>query len=161
MVKKYNYYSLFIWVITLQLIGFLIGRITQSSIDTWYIAIQRSSLTPPNYIFPFAWITLYIMIAIAGWLLWARTDLRHLISIKISKVFYILQIVSNWLWSPLFFYYHLTGVALFCIILIIVFTSVVIYKAYNDLSLVSLLLTPYAAWSIFACYLNFYIWFYN
>jgi len=160
-VKKYNYYSLFAWIIIFQFIGYFIGTITKSSIDTWYVGLQRSILTPLNYIFPIAWTALYIMIATAGWLLWSNKDLKHSIAIKTSKIFYILQIILNWLWSPLFFYYHFTGVALLCIILIISFTTIVIYKAYNELSLASILLIPYVAWSSFACYLNFYIWFYN
>lgn len=161
MIKKYNYLSLFVWIISFQFIGWIMGKVTQSNLETWYLGLQKSSLTPPNYIFPIAWITLYLMISIAGWLLWSETLVNDSKKLKISKIFYVLQIILNWLWSPLFFYYHFTGLALFCIILMVTFTSLIIYKAYNELSSVSILLVPYILWSSFACYLNFYIWLYN
>ena len=33
----------------------------------WYNNLKKSSLTPPNYIFPVVWTILYIMIAISGY----------------------------------------------------------------------------------------------
>lgn len=161
MIKKYNYLNLFIWVMSFQFIGFIMGEVTRSNIETWYVGLKKSSLTPPNYIFPIAWIALYFMISIAGWLLWSETFVNDSKKLKTSKICYILQITLNWLWSPLFFYYHVTGLALFCIMLMIVFTFLIIYKVYNQLPTVSILLVPYLLWSSFACYLNFYIWFYN
>lgn len=137
------------------------GVISQQGIDGWYQQLSRSELTPPNYLFPIVWTTLYIMIATAGWALWSDNKITEDKSIKKAKISYILQALLNWSWSPLFFYYHLPGTALICVLLIVLFTSIVVYNSYKKLPLVSILLIPYVIWSSFACYLNFYIWMYN
>ena len=36
----------------------------------WYETLRKPSWTPPNWLFGPVWSTLYIMIAVAGWLVW-------------------------------------------------------------------------------------------
>ncbi|MBK2005765.1 tryptophan-rich sensory protein [Francisella orientalis] len=40
-------------------IGGVIGSFTKPEISTWYSTLHRSTLTPPNYVFPIAWTILY------------------------------------------------------------------------------------------------------
>jgi len=156
--EKKNYVLLIIWVILLMLIGSGIGFLTKPSVDTWYLTLNRSSLTPPSYVFGTAWSILYAMIAISGWFIWESKSFSQL---KLIKILYVLQLVLNWSWTPLFFSYHYTSLALFCIALILVLTIAIIIKAYKQLIQVSFLLLPYITWLLFAGYLNFYIWQYN
>ena len=39
----------------------------------WYETLRKPSWTPPNWLFGPVWSVLYIMIAVAGWLVW-RAD---------------------------------------------------------------------------------------
>lgn len=156
--KHKTYTSLIIWIATLLLIGSSIGSINKSSIDSWYVTLNQSSLTPPNYFFGIAWSILYSMIAISGWLIWRSETFSRL---KIIKILYAIQLILNWSWTPLFFTYHLTGISLLCIILIIVLITSLIIVSYQKLFTSSLLLIPYLLWSVFAAYLNLYIWLYN
>ena len=68
--RNKGYIKLIIWIISLILIGSVLGNLTKSSVDTWYQALNRSPLTPPDYIFGVAWSILYAMIAVSGWLIW-------------------------------------------------------------------------------------------
>lgn len=153
-----SYLSLVIWISTLILIGSSIGILTKNSIDTWYITLNRSALTPPNYLFGIVWSVLYAMIATSGWLIWRSNPFKDL---GLIKNLYLMQLVLNWSWTPLFFSYHLTGFALSCLCLIIVLVSTLCIKSYKKINTAAILLVPYFLWSLFAGYLNFYIWYYN
>lgn len=50
-----------------------IGSIfTVSQIPTWYATLQKPPYTPPNSAFGPVWISLYLLMAIAVFLLWQR-----------------------------------------------------------------------------------------
>lgn len=157
-VKNKNYINLVIWIVSLLLIGYGIGMLTKSSVNTWYQTLNRSSLSPPDYVFGIAWSILYAMIAVSGWLIWESRDFPGLKSIK---GLYIAQLILNWSWTPLFFSYQLKTLALICLVSIVILVTLLIVKAYKNLISASLLLIPYLLWLLFASYLNFYIWQFN
>ena len=146
------------WVIVFQAVGYLLVRITQYDIVSWYPTLHKSTLTPPDIVFPIVWFILYCMIAVSGYLLW---QYRHQPKAKLALVFYVLQVLLNWAWTPLFFYFHWIGLSLFCIAAIIVFTLITIMITRNMYKLSCTLLIPYCIWLIFAGYLNAVIWILN
>ncbi len=156
--KSKKYISCVIWIIALIAIGSIIGSLTKSEVNTWYSNLNRSPLTPPNYVFPIAWTILYGMIGFCGWFIWRAPSYLKLEQIKIL---YIIQLILNWCWMPLFFRYHLTGLSLLNIIIMDFAVSLLIYLAHAKLKSVSLLMTPYLLWILFATHLNYYIWQYN
>lgn len=150
--------SLILWIVLLITIGAVIGSLTKPEISTWYSTLNCSTLTPPNYVFPFAWTILYGMIGACGWLIW-RPEL--LPKLSIIKTLYVAQLILNWSWTPLFFHYHLTGISLVVLGLMDILVFALICLAYWKMRAVSLLMIPYLSWILFATYLNFYIWQYN
>ncbi len=152
-----NYITLAIWIASFILIGAILGWLTKTDVNTWYKSLNRSSLTPPDYIFPVAWTILYILIAISGWKLF-RTSSKELITIK---SLYILQMILNWCWTPLFFRFNLTGYAFISLLVMDISLFLIVYLGYKRIKTVSLLMTPYLIWILFATYLNFYVWQYN
>ena len=44
----------------------------------WYRSLRKPGWTPPNWVFGPVWSVLYIMIAVAGWLVW-RADPSSLV----------------------------------------------------------------------------------
>jgi tryptophan-rich sensory protein len=144
--------------VTLILIGSIIGSLTKPEISTWYSSLNRSPLTPPNYVFPIVWTALYTIIAICGWIISNTPLFSHL---SLIKNLYVMQLVLNWGWSPLFFRHHLTGFSLVSLVVMDVMVAIIIYLASPKLRSVSLLMIPYLLWILFASYLNFYIWQYN
>ena len=153
-----DYINLIIWITGLILIGSFIGNSTKNNIDSWYNTLDRSSLTPPSYIFSIVWTILYTLIAISGWIIWKAIPDKK---IKAIKKIYISQLILNWSWTPLFFTCQLTGLSLLCVNSIILLVAMLIFKSYKTLKTVSLLLLPYLLWLMLASYLNFYIWLYN
>jgi benzodiazapine receptor len=153
--KNKSYISLMIWIVGLVLIGFLIGSSTATAVDTWYSTLNHAPLTPPNYVFGIAWTILYIMLGDCGWIIWSQQPFPEL---KLIKKLYVLQLLLNWSWTPLFFSYHLTGWSLVCIVVMGMLVAGIIYLAYPRVRWASLLLIPYFMWLLFATYLNFYAW---
>lgn len=153
--KNKKYLSLIVWIFLLLFIGLIIGGITQGSVDTWYLTLNRSPLTPPNQLFPIAWSILYVMIATSGWMIWRLKPSKGL---RFIKKLYIIQLVLNWSWTPLFFHYHLTGLALICLLAIIISVVFLVMGLYRKNNIATMLLAPYLLWLLFAFHLNFYIW---
>ncbi|MEM8832997.1 MAG: TspO/MBR family protein [Pseudomonadota bacterium] len=146
-----KYTKLALWIGIYLAVAFGIGQITQGSIDSWYIDLEKSSLTPPNYVFPIMWTILYIMIATAGWKLWT-TECDHYL-----KILYIRYTVLNLAWTPVFFGFHWIFAALGVIILLNIAAALIIKKAWKQVRLVSYLMIPPTLWTLFAAYLNLMI----
>ena len=153
-----NRRSLIIWIIGLITIGAIIGSVTRPQISTWYQTLQRSNLTPPNSIFPIAWTILYGMIGACGWVIWHTGSFRR---INFIKILYMIQLILNWSWSPLFFHYHLSGLSLIVLFLMDIAVGTIIWVSNRHIRVVCVLMMPYLLWILFATYLNFYIWWYN
>ena len=154
-----NQLPLIIWIVALIAIGGIIGSFTKPEISAWYSTLHRSTLTPPNYVFPIAWTILYGIIGACGWLICRPQAFPKLLSV--IKILYLTQLILNWSWTPLFFHYHLTGISLVVLGLMDILVGILIFLAYRRMRAVSLLMIPYLSWILFATYLNFYIWQYN
>ena len=150
-------YHLLIWISAMLFISLTIGNITKSSVNDWYVVLNKSILTPPSYMFGVVWSILYIMIASSGWLIWQKKEHGFV------KSLFLLQILLNWLWTPLFFGLNLILASLVCLLCLVFILNFLIFKLLQQdiKSKPAILLLPYSIWSLFALYLNFYIWVYN
>lgn len=126
--------------------GLLIGFLTAPG--AWYAGLAKPSFNPPNWIFAPVWSVLYVLIAIAGW----RIRTRRRISWPMR--IWWLQLELNFLWSPIFFVLHATGLALVVIVLLFVATAAFMITAWPRDRVAAILFAPYAAWVGFASVLN-------
>lgn len=156
--KNKNYYLLALWIVTLVTVGAFIGSATKNNINTWYVHLNRSDLTPPNYFFPIIWSIFYTIMGITGWLLWNNTESR---SCQKTKSLFIGQLILNWAWSPLFFILQATGISLLIIIIMIGSIYFIILNTLKTQKIIAFLNIPYLGWLLFAAYLNAYIWMKN
>ncbi|MBX9785699.1 MAG: tryptophan-rich sensory protein [Alphaproteobacteria bacterium] len=146
------------WILIFEVIGFYLGLITKENINPWYQLLNKPIFTPPNMVFSIIWPILYVLLALASYLLWQH---RRRSGARTAIFFYATQILMNWLWTPLFFYFHFIGLSFLWIIIIAVFTLTVIYLTKDKFKLISIMLIPYFAWLVFAVYLNGGIWVLN
>ncbi|MEI7510315.1 MAG: TspO/MBR family protein [Flavobacterium sp.] len=147
-------------LMTCLVVGFLSGMMTKESITTWYPTLLKPVFNPPNWVFAPVWTVLYIMMGIAGGLVWNKIETNGA-SVKLAFKFFIIQLALNALWSFIFFYLHNPFLALVEIILL----WLMIYETYNQFkkidSKAGMLLLPYLAWVSFATLLNASIWWWN
>ena len=121
----------------------------------WYARLQKPAWNPPNWIFGPVWTALYTIMAVAAWLVWKRGGFAGQ---RGALLFFLLQLLFNALWSPLFFGLHLPGLAFVDMVLLwlaLLATVAAFWKAHR---LAGAMLLPYLAWVTFAGALNFAIW---
>lgn len=131
---------------------------TKETVSTWYPRLSKPSWTPPDWIFGPVWSILYLMIAVAGWLIY-RAEYSH--ARTVALIFYGLQLGMNFLWSFLFFSLRSPLLGLIDIVPLCIFIGLTIIKAWPVRPLASVLLIPYFIWVIYATTLNVGIWLLN
>lgn len=114
----------------------------------WYAGLKKPSFNPPNWIFGPVWTILYVFIAIAGWRIW------EIDASAIAMKVWLIQLVLNFTWSPLFFMAHRVGVALAVIFLLFISIAAFVIAAWNIDLMSAMLFLPYAIWVGFAAALN-------
>lgn len=119
----------------------------------WYEALDKSSLTPPNWIFGPAWTLLYASCVVAAVIGWRATQNASQRAWLISLFF--INAVFNILWSFFFFTLERPDWALAEVagLWISIAALIVFLRRLSTLS--SLLLVPYLLWVSFAAYLNY------
>ncbi|WP_111415455.1 TspO/MBR family protein [Billgrantia lactosivorans] len=133
----------------------LVGLVAMTGVLTppgaWYADLDKPPLTPPDWVFPLAWTTLYLMMAVAAW----RVTLRVPAAERITVLWpFVAQLAANGLWSILFFGLHWIVVALADLLLLWGLILLTISRFARVSSLAAWLLVPYLAWVSFAGYLN-------
>lgn len=128
---------------------------TTPEIEGWYQTVAKPSWNPPNNIFGPVWTTLFVMMAISGWLVWQASN-EH--KVKAPLTLFGTQLVLNIAWSWIFFGMHQPGWA-FVEILVLWLAIAATAKSFFGISkLAGGLLVPYLGWVSFASVLNFAIW---
>lgn len=133
------------------------SALSVTAISGWYDDLAKPMWTPPNAVFGPVWTVLYSSMAVAAWLVWrhpASTARRR------ALVAYVVQLVLNGFWTPVFFGLgSLIGASGLWIALgIIVALDFAILAAiirFADISKpAAALLIPYWFWTLFATTLN-------
>lgn len=121
----------------------------------WYASLTKPSWNPPGWIFGPVWSVLYIMMAVAAWLLWREGGWARQ---RKPLLLFLVQLWLNAAWTPLFFGLQMPGVALAEIVLLRV-AIVLTLTAFRPVNRAAAwLLVPYLAWVSFAAVLNFTLW---
>lgn len=119
--------------------------------STWYKSLIKPPLAPPDWIFAPAWAFLYLTILVSFALyLVAKGENK-----KSGYLFFVIQMLLNVAWSPVFFGLQNIGFAFVIIILLDVFVYLTIRKFYSVSKLAGIILVPYLIWILYATYLNF------
>jgi tryptophan-rich sensory protein len=122
---------------------------------TWYESLRKPSWRPPNWLFAPVWSALYLMMAIAGWLVWERAGLRTAAG---PLALWLGQLILNAVWTPVFFGLKRTDLGLIIIVVLCVAIAATI-AAFAPVSTAGAwLMVPYLGWVAFATVLNFEIW---
>ncbi len=122
------------------------------SIEGWYATLRKPSWNPPAWVFGPVWTMLYVLMAVAAWLVWRRGGWKKQ---RLPLCLFLLQWLLNAIWTPLFFGMHRIGLALadIAFLWIAIGTTIVLFWRVSKAA--GTLLMPYLAWVSFATALNF------
>lgn len=135
--------------------GGLSARIAGSTEgNAWYQTLVLPAAQPPGPAFGIAWSILYVLLAIAGALVWGRNGQGR----GMALALFTLGIALNLCWSPLFFRHHLILPALVLIGAMFLVALATTFAMARISRVAAWLMVPYMAWLGFAAALNFDIW---
>ena len=125
----------------------------------WYEGLSKPGWTPPNWLFPLAWLVLYILIVISAWrvatALAAGAFAAETAALAAAGLaFWAAQMTLNALWSPLFFGIRRPGAALVCLVFMwLAILGTILCFAQVD-GVAAAILVPYLIWTSYAGALN-------
>ena len=139
-------------------VGAVAGMFTSQAVPEWYASLNRPSFSSPNWVFGPVWTSLYILLGTSFFLIWKeKASQKRDQAILIFSV----QMLLNFGWSFLFFYFHLIGIALIEIILLWISIASMLFLFHKIKPLAAYLNIPYLLWVSFASVLNAGYYFLN
>jgi benzodiazapine receptor len=151
--------KLVVSIVACQCAGAIGSIFTTPAIPTWYAALEKPFFNPPNWLFAPAWITLYLLMAIAAFLIW-RKGLGQK-GVGAALVVFLVQLVLNALWSVVFFGLRspLWGVVVILALWVAILLTII--RFFRLSTAAGALMLPYILWVSFASVLNIAIWVLN
>ena len=147
-------WALFV-VPTIMLLGFLSGTVSGSGEqNSWFAELVKPEAQPPGWLFAVVWPLLYLLMGLAlAIILNARGAKLRGVAVGL----FVLQLVLNLLWSPLFFGKHEVTSAFYLLLLIWVAALATTFAFGRIRAVAAWLMVPYLAWLSFAAILNYQI----
>jgi benzodiazapine receptor len=137
-------------------VGMLGGLSSTTAIEGWYRTIAKPTWTPPDYVFGPVWTLLYIMMAVAAWLVWQTGE-----QVRPALILFFIQLALNLLWTLLFFAARSPGLALIEVAFLWLGVLLTMMAFFARSRAAGWLFVPYLAWVSFAAVLNAAIWMMN
>ena len=120
----------------------------------WYNTLIKPHWTPPGLLFPLIWTLLYVMMAIAAWLVWRVKKPGY----RLALIIWSVQLLLNGLWTPLFFGHQAIVMGLVVLAILWLCLVMTVFLFYKQSRLAALLMFVYFIGITFAGALNFVIW---
>jgi translocator protein len=134
----------------------LVGSLfTRQGIPEWFATLHKPAFNPPSWVFGPVWAVLYVLMAVAMWLVWRKAGTS---GVTVATVLFVTQLALNVLWPAIFFALRRPGAAFVEIIVLwcAILATTIAFWIIRPLA--GLLLVPYQLWVTFAAILNFAIW---
>jgi tryptophan-rich sensory protein len=118
----------------------------------WYDALRKPAWTPPNWLFPVAWTTLYLCMSVAAARVASRAGSDPLVATAMAL--WSVQIALNTLWTPVFFGLRRLGGGLVVLGLLWLAVAATLVAFWRVDLFAGLLFVPYLCWVSVAGALN-------
>jgi benzodiazapine receptor len=151
--------KLIVSIVVCQGAGVIGAIFTTPAIPTWYAGLKKPAFTPPNSVFGPVWITLYLLMGIAVFLVW-REGLNQQ-GVTTAFVLFWVQLVLNILWSVIFFGFKslLGGMVVILLLWLAILANIIVFFGVSPIA--GGLLIPYIIWVSIAANLNAQVWILN
>ena len=132
-----------------------LGGFASASAGDFYRQLARPAWAPPAWLFGPAWTVLYLLMAVAAWLVWSAGGFRRR---GLALTLFLVQLAVNALWTWLFFVWRMGALAFVEIVLlwVLILCTAIAFQRVRPLA--AALLLPYLAWVTFAAALTWAIW---
>jgi len=121
----------------------------------WYATLVKPDWVPPQNWFPPVWIALYVLMAIAAWIISRE---RYHRGRAAALTAYCIQLLLNTAWPPVFFGLKNTDAGLFEIVALWLAVGWTMREFARVKSAAALLLVPYFLWVTLIAAINLAVW---
>jgi tryptophan-rich sensory protein len=147
-----SWWGAVVFALGCQLAGVIGALTTQTGTSAWYQELAKPAFQPPGWVFGPVWTLLYTLMGVAAWRVWRKG--MDTPGVRPALALFVVQLLLNTAWSPVFFGAHLIGVALAILVALwvtLIATTVAFHRVDRP---AALLLLPYLLWVTFATILN-------
>ncbi|SHG37660.1 TspO and MBR related proteins [Thermosyntropha lipolytica DSM 11003] len=143
-----GYRNLLLIIIPL-LVGSISGFFTRNAKEV-FAALHKPAFAPPPSVFGPVWTVLYLLMGIALYrVVQSGKD------IKTALILFAIQLLLNFIWSPVFFVWEMRFLALVIILILLVVILLTAFNFYKVDKLAGILFIPYILWVSFATVLTY------
>jgi tryptophan-rich sensory protein len=152
--RKSQFLGLLGWLVATFAAG-SVGAIASARSAAFYGQLVQPSWAPPAWLFGPVWSVLYVLMAVAAWLVWRERGWRGAPG---ALGLFAVQLVANALWTWLFFVLHAGALSLGEIVVLWLLIAATIALFWSVQRVAALLLVPYLVWVSFAAALTVSLW---
>lgn len=145
------------WFVMIVIVVFPLIVGTLSSLTTrkamlHFNEMSKPPLSPPAWLFPVVWTILYLLMGISFYLIFSKR--LNNTDYSIAIFLFILQLLLNSIWSPIFFnrQFYLTSLVILLSMWVLILFMMMYFFTISRIA--ALLIVPYFFWCTFAAYLN-------
>lgn len=139
----------------IEFLGYVSSFISGSTAENpWYVALYKPALNPPGWVFGLVWPLLYLLMGLSlAMVLNARGAKGRGLAVTV----FLVQLVCNFIWSPLFFGLHEATLAFYLLVIIFLLAAAATLLFGRIRPIASWLMLPYLCWLGYAGGLSFEI----
>jgi len=139
----------------------VVGGLASARAAQFYDALLLPPWAPPAFVFGPVWTVLYLLMAVAAWLVWRHRNTIRGVRASSGLALYAVALVPNALWSWLFFDWHQGLWAMVDIGVLWLLVALTVHAFWRVRPLFGLMMVPLWAWVSFAGVLNAVLWWTN
>jgi tryptophan-rich sensory protein len=144
--------TLLIFLVILAAIAAVEGIVSSGSASGWFDSSAQVVWTPPRALSRAIWAAVFLLLAIAGWMIWRRVPHQ---AARRARTLYVVALALLTVWPPMYLDgYPLLGVAALWIafamaFLLVITVVMLVVFLWRPTRSVALLLVPVAAWLLY------------
>ena len=139
----------------IMFLGVVSGKLSNSGFgNRWFAALDLPAIMPPGIVFAVVWPLLYLLMGLAiAIILHARGAKRRGIAVTL----FVVQLLCNFAWSPLFFGAHEIELSFYLLLATLALTLITTWLFARIRTGAALLMLPYVLWLAFASVLAYQV----
>lgn len=118
----------------------------------WHRRLRKSSIAPPPVVFPLMWISNYLCIGYASFLVAKKS---WGVPFAVAHLFHLVLLNS---WNPIFFTLRRIDMALCVMVALNITVPILMFAAASIAPMAAIITVPYYLWILLSTYLTFYMW---
>src|SRR5688500_7757846 len=128
-----------------------IGGVATRRAPEFFLSLSRPAWAPPSWLFGPVWTLLYMLMAIAAWLVWKEEGFS---GARVPLALFGIQLALNAVWSWLFFAWRRGVLAELEIVMLLAMIALTLVAFWRVRRAAGLLLVPYLLWVTYAAALT-------